>query len=98
VLGWAAEMVYGTWKAYGVPVAGQAHSHFGGSTASIIGHTMYIAIAALALNLAVSIVLTAIFRLARMPAGADETRPEQYVAEPETAPAERVPAATVAGS
>jgi solute:Na+ symporter, SSS family len=83
VIGWAAAMVYGTWKAYGVPVAGQANSHFGGSTATILGHTMYIAIAAFVINVVVSVVLTAVFRAVRLPAGADETSPASYEADAE---------------
>jgi solute:Na+ symporter, SSS family len=96
VIGWAAAMVYGTWKAYGVPVAGQANSHFGGSTATILGHTMYIAIAAFVINVVVSAVLTLVFRAVRLPAGADETSPADY--ETDTEPvAERAPVPSPAG-
>jgi solute:Na+ symporter, SSS family len=96
VIGWAAAMVYGTWKAYGVPVAGQANSHFGGSTATILGHTMYIAIAAFVINVVVSVVLTLVFRAVRLPAGADETSPADY--ETDTEPvAERAPVPSPAG-
>jgi SSS family solute:Na+ symporter len=85
VIGWAAAMVFGTIAAYRVPVAGSPGSHFGGSTDTVplIGHTVYIAITAFVINLTVSVVLTLLFRAFRLPAGADETRPEHYLADPE---------------
>ncbi len=83
VIGWATAMVYGTIQAYRVPVAGQAHSHLGGSTAPVLGHTMYIAIAAFVINVVIAVVLTLVFRAARLPAGADETQPAHYTADPE---------------
>jgi solute:Na+ symporter, SSS family len=79
--GWAAAMVFGTISAYNVPVPGQAGSHFGGSTATVLGHTVYIAVTALVLNLVVSVVLTLVFRAAKLPGGADETAPAHYLAE-----------------
>jgi len=82
VIGWAAAMVYGTIQAYRVPVAGQPNSHFGGSVAPVLGHTVYIAVTALAINLVVAIVLTLAFRAARVPAGVDETMPSHYTADP----------------
>jgi solute:Na+ symporter, SSS family len=90
VIGWAAAMIYGTIEAYRTPGGGQAH--FGASTAPVFGHVIYIAVAAFILNLAISIVLTPIFRAVRLPAGADETQPAQYTADPEEAPAVVVPA------
>ncbi|HEV2375948.1 MAG TPA: sodium:solute symporter [Streptosporangiaceae bacterium] len=92
VIGWAAAMVYGTVQAYRVPVAGQPSSHFGGSTAPILGHTMYIAVAALVINLVVAVVLTLAFRASRLPEGTDETQPAHYTADPEPEAAARVPA------
>jgi solute:Na+ symporter, SSS family len=94
VIGWAAAMAYGTIEAYRTPGGGQAH--FGASTAPILGHVIYIAIAAFVINLAVSIVLTLVFRAVRLPAGTDETQPAQYTADPVAAPAAavRAPAAT----
>jgi SSS family solute:Na+ symporter len=94
LIGWAAAMVYGTIEAYRVPVAGQANSHFGGSTAPILGQTIYIAIAALVINLVVSVVLTLIFRALRLPEGADETAPAHYTADPPDGARVRIPAAT----
>jgi SSS family solute:Na+ symporter len=86
LLGWATAMVYGTIQAYRVPVPGQAGSHFGGSTAPVLGHTIYIAVAAFIINLVIAVVLTLIFRAFRLPAGADETQPGHYTADPETGP------------
>ena len=81
--------VYGTVMAYRQPVPGQALA-LGTSTATVLGHTMYIAIAALAINVVVSVVLTLIFHAVRLPAGADETAPGNYVTD--AAPrARRVP-------
>jgi solute:Na+ symporter, SSS family len=82
VVGWAVAMVYGTVEAYFVPVAGVPHSHFGGSTDTVLGHTVYIAFTALIINLVVTGGLTLAFRAARVPDGADETRPSHYIADP----------------
>jgi solute:Na+ symporter, SSS family len=82
VVGWATAMVYGTVEAYRVPVAGQPNSHFGGSVAPVLGHTVYIAVTALVINLVVTTVLTLAFRAARVPAGVDETRTSHYRADP----------------
>jgi solute:Na+ symporter, SSS family len=90
VIGWAAAMVYGTIQAYRTP--GGTQAHFGGSSAPVFGHVTYIAIAALVINLVVSVVLTVVFRAVKLPAGADETQPAQYEADPEKAPAVVVPA------
>jgi SSS family solute:Na+ symporter len=49
----------------------------------VFGHVVYIAIAAFVLNLAVAIVVTVICRLLHLPEGTDETRPDQYSADPE---------------
>jgi solute:Na+ symporter, SSS family len=80
IIGWAVAMIYGTFEAYRTPGNGQAH--FGGNSAPILGHITYIAIAALVINLAVTIVLTSIFRLTRVPAGYDETRRADYTVDP----------------
>jgi SSS family solute:Na+ symporter len=96
IIGWAAAMVYGTVEAYRTPGNGQLH--FGASTAPILGQVIYIAIAAFVLNLVITIVLTLIFRALKLPAGADETQPAHYTADPEdgTAAAVPTPAATKA--
>jgi SSS family solute:Na+ symporter len=93
LLGWAAAMVYGTIQAYRVPVPGQANSHFGGSTALVLGHTVYIAVAAFIINLLIAVVFSIVFRAFRLPAGTDETLPINYTADPETGP----PAPAAAG-
>jgi SSS family solute:Na+ symporter len=79
VLGWAAGMAFGTVEAYRTPGGGQLH--FGASTAPVFGHVTYIAISALVLNLAVTVVLTLIFRLLKLPDGYDSTRPDQYTVD-----------------
>jgi SSS family solute:Na+ symporter len=89
IAGWAVAMVYGTVEAYRTPGNGQLH--FGASVAPILGHVIYIAIAAFVLNLVIAIVLTFIFRAFKLPEGADETQPAQYEADPEQGPAAAVP-------
>jgi solute:Na+ symporter, SSS family len=98
VLGWAAAMVYGTVVAYNAPAPGVPGSHFGASTANVPGldQVVYIALTALVINLVVAVVLTVIFRLVRLPAGADETTPGNYVADPAEAPATVVSPAAAA--
>jgi SSS family solute:Na+ symporter len=84
VTGWAVAMMYGTITAYNTPAPGVPGSHFGASTANvpIFNHTVYIALTALVINLVVAAALTVIFRLAKLPTGADETTPGQYLADP----------------
>jgi len=98
VIGWAVAMVYGTITAYNTPAPGTPGSHFGASTANvpIFNHTVYIALTALVINLVVAAVLTAIFRAAKVPAGADETASANYTADPEGAPGAAVPVPSVA--
>jgi hypothetical protein len=85
IFGWLAGMAYGTVQAYRTSGGGQAH--FGGSAAPVFGHTTYIAITALLLNLAVSAVLSVVFKRFGLPDGYDETRPADYTADPVPAPA-----------
>ncbi len=87
LIGWAAAMIFGTITAYNQPVAGQANSHFGTSTSAVLGHTVYIAMTALVINVVAAVVLTLIFRAFRLPAGADETQPAHYLADPVVGPA-----------
>ena len=89
IIGWAAGMTYGTLEAYRTPGGGQAH--FGASVAPVFGHTTYIAITALIINLVVSALLTLLFRKIGMQDGYDETRPADYLADPVTVPAAPVP-------
>jgi hypothetical protein len=85
IFGWLAGMAYGTIQAYRTPGGGQAH--FGGSAAPLFGHTTYIAITALLLNLAVAAVLSVVFKGFGLMDGYDETRPADYTADPVPAPA-----------
>ena len=91
-------MVYGTVVAYNTPAPGVPGSHFGASTALVPGfnHTVYIALTALVINLVVAVVLTAAFRLARLPAGSDETMPAHYLADSDGEPGAAVPAGALA--
>ncbi|HVB44220.1 MAG TPA: sodium:solute symporter [Streptosporangiaceae bacterium] len=97
LLGWAVAMVYGTIEAYRVPVPGQPNSHFGGSTATVLGHTVYIALTALVINLVIAAVLSLVFKAAHLAEGTDETQPAHYTADPEHAPAAVLVAATTKG-
>ena len=83
--GWLGGMIFGTIAAY--KVATPTTSHWAGSTDIEFGHTVYIGLSALILNLAISVILTLVFKAARVPAGADDTLPSQYTADPAEAPA-----------
>ena len=93
--GWLAGMIYGTIAAYNVSTP--TTSHWAGSVNTVWGHTYYIGLTAIILNIAVSAVLTLVLRAARVPAGADETLPRQYTADPVDAPTP-APAAAVLGT
>ena len=79
--GWAASMVYGTVVAYNTPSPTQ--KHFGGSVHNFPGtHTgIYIAVTAFLINVVVAVVLTLVFKAARVPDGVDRTKNEDYVAD-----------------
>jgi SSS family solute:Na+ symporter len=83
--GWLAGMVFGTLAAY--KVATPTTSHWAGSVDTIWGHTYYIGLTAIILNLLVAVVLTLVFKAVRVPEGTDETSPEEYRADPPQAPA-----------
>jgi SSS family solute:Na+ symporter len=83
ITGWAVAMVYGTVQAYRTPGGGEAH--FGSSAAPLFGHVTYIAVAALILNLAVSALFTVVFRALGSQDGYDETRPSDYIVDPDPA-------------
>jgi solute:Na+ symporter, SSS family len=93
VAGWAIAMLFGTIVAYNTPAPGVPGSHFGASTSNVPGlnHTVYIAVTALVINLLVAAALTLVFRLARLPEGADETQPGHYLADPPGVVKARVP-------
>jgi hypothetical protein len=71
--------------------------HFGASTAPVFGHTTYIAITAVLLNLVMAAGLTLIFRALGVRDGYDDTRPADYSADSGPAPA-RAPARAPAGA
>ncbi len=73
-------MAYGTTVAYRTAGGGQAY--FGASAAPVFGHVTYIALTALALNIAVATALTPVFRKFRLQDGYDATRPGDYTAGP----------------
>jgi solute:Na+ symporter, SSS family len=83
--GWLAGMVFGTIAAY--DVASPTASHWAGSSDIEFGHTIYIGISAVVLNLVITVVLTVVLRAVRAPDGVDETLPHQYTADPDEAPA-----------
>ncbi len=85
LLGWLAGMVFGTIAAY--RVATPTTSHWAGSVDIEFGHTVYIGLSAIILNIAIAVILSLIFKAARIPEGADETLPHQYTADPVTTPA-----------
>jgi SSS family solute:Na+ symporter len=85
--GWFAGMIYGTVAAYNV--SAPTASHWAGSSDIVFGHSIYIGLTAVIINLVVTVVLTLVMKAARVPEGADETLPHQYTADLEqvTAPA-----------
>ncbi len=83
--GWLAGMIYGTLAAYNVKTP--TTSHWAGSSDIVFGHSIYIGITAIIINIVIAVVLTPILRAARAPEGTDETLPHQYTADPEQAPA-----------
>ena len=80
--GWAVGIVYGTIAAYRVvnPMTGK---HFGGSLAEIpgLGDLGYVAMTAFALNLVVTVVLSAALNAAKVANGSDETTTGDYFAD-----------------
>jgi solute:Na+ symporter, SSS family len=83
--GWLAGMIFGTIAAY--KVASPTASHWAASTDIEFGHTVYIGLSAFVLNIAIAVILTLIFKAAKVPEGADETLPHQYTADPAEPPA-----------
>jgi SSS family solute:Na+ symporter len=69
-------------------------NHFGGAIANVpgLGHTAYIGLTALVLNVAVAGVGTVLLRLAPSTVGSDETESEDYVADAEDERITEVPA------
>jgi SSS family solute:Na+ symporter len=85
LLGWLAGMVFGTLAAY--KSASPTVSHWASSSDIELGHSVYIGFSALLINVVIAVVLTLIFRAAKVPQGADETLPHQYTMDPAEAPA-----------
>jgi solute:Na+ symporter, SSS family len=83
--GWLAGMVFGTIAAY--KVATPTASHWAASSDIEFGHSIYIGLSAVVLNLVIAVVLTLVLRAAKVPEGTDETLPHQYTTDPEKAPA-----------
>ncbi|MET9270561.1 monocarboxylate uptake permease MctP [Kribbella sp. NPDC003557] len=80
--GWAVAMLYGTITAYNV-VNPATKKHFGGSLANIpfTSTPAYIALIAFVLNVVVVVVLTFVFRAAKVPDGKDSTHPSDFTAD-----------------
>jgi len=83
--GWLAGMIYGTVAAYNVKNA--TTSHWASSSDIVFGHTIYIGVTAVVINLVIAVVLTLILKAVRVPEGTDETLPHQYTADPAETPA-----------
>ncbi len=96
LLGWLAGMLFGTIAAYNV--SSPTASHWAGSVDTLFGHTIYIGLSAIILNLAVAVILTLIFKAVRAPEGPDETLPHEYKADPAEAPAATPAAVGVVGT
>src|SRR5580693_3971582 len=83
--GWLAGMIYGTLAAYNVKNA--PTSHWAGSSDIVFGHSIYIGITAIIINVVIAVILKLLLRAVRVPEGTDETLPHQYTADPKEAPA-----------
>jgi SSS family solute:Na+ symporter len=86
--GWAVAMLWGTWKAYKVPVVGKPDSHFGGSAGplDVFGvhlsdKPVYFGLVAVVINIVLAVVLTAVFDALNVAPGEDATRANDYVAD-----------------
>jgi solute:Na+ symporter, SSS family len=93
--GWLAGMVFGTIAAY--KVSSPTASHWAASSDIEFGHSIYIGLSAVVLNLVIAVVLTLVLKAVKAPEGADETLPHQYTADPDKAPA-AVPAGVGLGT
>jgi len=82
LLGWAVGMTYGTIVAY-QQVNPLTKLHFGSPNAEIpgLGESGYIALTAVTLNFAVTIIATIIMRAMKVPEGRDSTEPDDYWAD-----------------
>ncbi len=80
--GWFTGMIYGTLCAYNV--RNPTTSHWAASSDIVFGHSIYIGLSAVILNLVVAVVLTLLLKAAHVPEGTDETLPHQYTADPDS--------------
>ncbi len=85
LVGWLAGMLFGTIAAY--KSASPTVSHWASSSDIELGHTVYIGLTAVIINLIIAVILTVVFRAVKVPQGADETLPHQYTADPADLPA-----------
>jgi SSS family solute:Na+ symporter len=106
IAGWVAGMGIGVWMLYQIPNAATKHLHFGGSAfpLSKFGfdstRTIYVGFVAVAVNLIVAALATAVLRAAKVVDGGDDTQPDDYLADegdPRLAPGSRVGASTSGG-
>jgi SSS family solute:Na+ symporter len=99
LIGWAVAMVWGTIEAYRLPSPGKPGTHFGASadTLPVIGHTVYIGLTGLLMNLIIAALLTLLFNALKVPGGTDETQPQQFEADPEPETAAPIPVVAGAG-
>ena len=85
LLGWLAGMAFGTIAAY--RVSSPTASHWAAPQDLLFGHHYYIGLSAVILNIVVAAVFSLIFNAFKVPVGADETLPHQYLADPAGVPA-----------
>jgi len=88
--GWLAGMLFGTIAAY--KSSSPTVSHWASSSDIEFGHTVYIGLSAVIINLVIAVILSVIFRALKVPQGADETLPHQYTVDPVSGPAVPTPA------
>ena len=81
LVGWAASIAYGTYAAYNTSKPGV--NHFASSLYDFpfTSTPVYIAVSAIVINIVLSVVLTAILRLLRVPAGTDETTGDDFYSD-----------------
>jgi SSS family solute:Na+ symporter len=87
IAGWIAGMSLGLWMLYQIPNAATKRAHFGGSAFPLsefgfdTTRTIYVGFVAVAVNIAVAVVGTLIFRALKTPYGVDGTTPDDYTAD-----------------
>lgn len=87
IAGWAVGMGLGMWMLYQIPNAVTKRAHFGGSAFPLkefgfdTPKTVYVGLVAVLVNLLVTVVLTLILRVAKVPEGVDGTTRDDYFAD-----------------